>query len=106
MGCGSLMSTAIMHKLGTKTCLVVGGIGNVQWILSTILAAEFQRVTDPNVPGDPHPLIVPALLLCTCINGLTVGVLWACANSYVADCASEDNKGFFFSYYWCFYMTS
>ena len=40
------------------------------------------------------------------INGFTVGVLWACANNYVARCASEENKGFAFSYFWSFYMCS
>jgi hypothetical protein len=44
--------------------------------------------------------------MCTAFNGLTVGILWASANSYVASCATEVNKGFFFSYFWCFYMTS
>jgi MFS family permease len=41
MGIGSLVSTAIMRRFGTKTCLLLGGIGNVQWILSSILASKF-----------------------------------------------------------------
>jgi MFS family permease len=46
------------------------------------------------------------LFLSTLINGLTVGILWAAANTFVASCASEESKGFFFGYFWSFYMTS
>ena len=42
----------------------------------------------------------------TVMNGLTVGILWASANQYIADCSSDENKGFFFSYFWSYYMTS
>lgn len=38
MGLGSLMSTAIINKYGNRWCLVMGGIGCVVWILSTLLA--------------------------------------------------------------------
>ena len=29
MGIGSLVSTAIINKLGSKYCLIIGGLGNV-----------------------------------------------------------------------------
>jgi len=29
MGLGSLLSTAIINKYGTRFCLVIGGVGNV-----------------------------------------------------------------------------
>ena len=37
-GLGSLVSTAVINKFGTRFCLIMGGIGNIQWILSTLLA--------------------------------------------------------------------
>ena len=40
MGIGSVISTAMINKWGYKVCLFIGGIGNVQWILSTIIAPE------------------------------------------------------------------
>ena len=46
------------------------------------------------------------LYLSTMINGITVGILWACANNFVARCATNENKGFAFSFFWTFYMTS
>lgn len=29
MGIGSLISTAVINKFGTKVCLIIGGVGNV-----------------------------------------------------------------------------
>jgi len=29
MGIGSLVSTAIINKLGSRYCLIIGGLGNV-----------------------------------------------------------------------------
>jgi hypothetical protein len=40
MGMGAIMSSAIKKKFGTKFCLVLGGVGNCVWILSSILASE------------------------------------------------------------------
>jgi MFS family permease len=103
MGIGSILSTAIINKFGTRFCLVMGGFGNVQWILSTLLAVYSDKILESGVPLG---LIYAGLITSTIINGFTVGVLWASANQYIADCSSDYNKGFFFSYFWSFYMTS
>jgi len=71
--------------------------------VSTLLAVY--RI-DILAQGIPIGVIYCGLLLSTIINGFTVGVLWASANQYIADCSSDSNKGFFFSYFWSFYMTS
>eukprot|EP00347_Sterkiella_histriomuscorum_P022750 403337297 len=106
MGFGSLLSTAIINKYGSRKCMIAGGIGNVQWILMTILAAEQERKVNEDLIEDPNIYVTALLFLSTMINGLTVGILWTCANNYVARCSSIQNKGFAFSYFWTFYMTS
>eukprot|EP00347_Sterkiella_histriomuscorum_P001726 403370919 len=107
MGIGSLISTAIINKLGSRNCFIIGGLGNVQWIFSTILAAEQKdKMNFDGSQKTPSKYIVGLLFFSTMLNGLTVGILWACANNYVARCASEQNKGFAFSYFWSFYMCS
>ena len=53
--------------------------------MSTILAAEFKN----NDEDERHPLVVPTMVFCTAINGMTVGILWASANSFVASCAND-----------------
>ncbi len=40
MGMGSIISTAAMNKLGTKGCMVLGGLGNMIWIVATIMPAH------------------------------------------------------------------
>lgn len=54
----------------------------------------------------PDAVIIAALFTTAFINGITVGILWAAANQYIAVAASDSNKGFFFSYFWAFYMSS
>lgn len=56
--------------------------------------------------GVPEAITYTVLFFASIVNGFTVGILWAASNQYVAECSSDDNKGFFFSYFWCFYMTS
>jgi len=77
MGLGSLLSTAIINKYGTRFCLVIGGVGNVQWIMSTLLAVYRIDILEQ---GIPIGIIYCGLLLSTIVNGFTVGVLWAAAN--------------------------
>lgn len=103
MGIGSLMSTAVINKFGTRFCLILGGLGNVIWILSTLLAVYYEEMRDKGVPD---AIVYIGLFAATIINGFTVGILWTSANQYVADCSTDENKGFFFSYFWSFYMTS
>lgn len=103
MGIGSLLSTAVINKFGTRFCLVMGGIGNIQWIVSTLLAIYQEKILEAGVPNG---VIYAGLILATIINGFTVGILWASANQYIADCSTDYNKGFFFSYFWSYYMTS
>jgi len=44
------MSTAVINKFGTRFCLILGGIGIIFWILSTLLAVENQVVSAAGVP--------------------------------------------------------
>jgi MFS family permease len=37
MGVGSLISTAIINKYGTKVCLIAGGLGNLVYILAQMM---------------------------------------------------------------------
>lgn len=97
------MSTGLINKYGTKATLVQGGIGITIWILSTLLAVYSVELM---AMGVPYWALVLGLILGSIVDGLTVGVLWSSANQYIADCSSDENKGFYFSYFWAFYMTS
>jgi MFS family permease len=77
MGIGSLMSTAVINKFGTRFCLMTGGFGIVVWILSTLLAVYREELIEKDVPLG---VVYAGLFLGTIFNGFTVGILWASAN--------------------------
>jgi MFS family permease len=45
-------------------------------------------------------------LLISAVSGFLGSLLWVAEGKYISECASDDTKGFFFSYFWAFYMTS
>mmetsp|Transcript_34919 Transcript_34919/g.33965 ORF Transcript_34919/g.33965 Transcript_34919/m.33965 type:complete len:111 (-) Transcript_34919:1151-1483(-) len=55
MGMGSFFSTAVMNKLGTRACLIMGGVGNVVWICSGIMPAH-QAEND-------GPIVIPPWII-------------------------------------------
>ena len=78
MGIGSIISTAIINKFETKKCLLMGGTGNVAWILSTLLAV-FNQELEHEI-GIPDAIIYSGLFIAASINGFTVGIMWTSAN--------------------------
>ena len=40
------------------------------------------------------------------LDGLGNAIQWVAQGKYIADCATEKTKGFFFSYFWAYYMAS
>ena len=77
MGLGSIMSTAVINRYGTRVCLIMGGIGNTVWILSTILAVLGEKLGEA---GISDAVIYTGLFAAAVINGFTVGILWTAAN--------------------------
>lgn len=71
-----------------------------------MVGAKYDCIMNGTVFGIPDGAIIFALFFTALINGITVGILWAAANQYIATAASDSNKGFFFSYFWTFYMAS
>ena len=46
------------------------------------------------------------ILITSLINGLGEGVSQPASGTYISDCATENNKGFYFALFWAFYMGS
>ncbi|CDW83344.1 major facilitator superfamily protein [Stylonychia lemnae] len=106
LGAGSLVSTAVMNKVGVKYCLAIGAVFDCFWILSSI----FPYLQKQN-PGDPRFIYSNAFIYLTTIlssifDGLGNAIQWVAQGKYIADCATEKTKGFFFSYFWAYYMAS
>ena len=46
------------------------------------------------------------LLICATINGLGAAIIWVAEGSYVASCATQKTRGFFYGFFWMVYMSS
>ena len=54
-----------------------------------------------------QPNFIKSILVITAgINGAGAGILWVAQGSYMAECACDENKGFFNSYFWCIFISS
>ena len=40
------------------------------------------------------------------LDGFGDAVQWVAQGKYISDCATEKTKGFYFSYFWTYYMSS
>lgn len=109
IGIGSMMSTAIMNKIGVKASMVLGGLGHFSWVFSFNFAA-LKYCSDCNINKElfifSNGFIFAFMMLCAMLNGFGAAILWVAQGNYISDCAPEEKKGFFFSYFWSFYMFS
>lgn len=46
------------------------------------------------------------MLLTSCVAGFTTGLLWTSQGVYIAECATEETKGFYFGFFWTMYTFS
>jgi hypothetical protein len=105
---GSFVSTPITKKLGDVKAMALGSLMNTPWILSLALAGlrgDFE--------GDgPKPFylkssfITTLVIILSILNGFGQAIQWVGQGTYISNCATEETKGFFFSYFWAFYMSS
>eukprot|EP00347_Sterkiella_histriomuscorum_P023914 403332950 len=106
LGAGSLASTCVMNKVGVKYCMAIGAVFDCLWILCSI----FPYLQKQN-PGNPSLIYSNGFIYLTTsissiFDGLGGAIQWVAQGKYIADCATEKNKGFFFSYFWAYYMAS
>lgn len=77
MGVGSLLAAPVIKAIGTKWCLIFGGIGSVIPILATILPEL--KIDYPDIFIE-HNGILTILIISKIINGVTVSILFTAAN--------------------------
>ena len=104
----SFASSAIVNKLGSKASLFIGGLCYSFWVLCFLPAALYK---DHEHDANPIFLLNKTFIyflsiFSAAINGFGAGILWVAQGNYVAECATDANKGFFFAYFWSFFMAS
>ena len=46
------------------------------------------------------------ILIASGINGFGAAILWVGQGKYIADCATDENRGFFYGYFWAWFMST
>ena len=94
-------SAALVHSLGIKRSLFIGGLCYSLRIAAFLLPALY--VSHPEMD---RVKIEVAIVLSAVVNGWGSGILWVAQGKYVAECATDKSKGFFFSYFFAIFMLS
>ena len=109
---GSMVSSALSHKLGLRTTMVLGAILLDFVVFGQIMAAwRAQQMSLETYETDSQNnfllsfftdkgVVILALIVSACIAGFAQSLMWVCQGEYFAICASPQNKGFFFGMFW------
>ena len=83
-----------------------GAVICLPYIISLLLPA-FEYSDKNNNSWYFSQLFVYVIILAfSLLNGIGEGMAQTSQGKYIADCATENNKGFFFSFFWACYMGS
>ncbi len=111
-GLGSLLSAALVHKLGSlKTSMVIGATFNSLWVLQSMIPAMREKEKERGVDVDSiwyysETFYFVTNLIISAVSGFFGCLRWVAEGKYISECATEETKGFYFSYFWAFYMQS
>ena len=105
---GGFFSTALVNKLGVKLSLFIGGCCYFFRIFCFLFVAYYAEYPDKrdSIFFLSRSFIITMILLSACVNGFGSGILWVSQGRYVSQCATDETKGFFFSYFFAIFMIS
>ena len=107
IGLGCLVSTGIMSKIGEIKSMVLGSFMCVPFMATFLIPAmkkESYHGSDAWIFS--NNIVFVCIMLFSFLHGLAEALLFVAQGKYIADCATETNKGFFYSFHWAFYMMS
>ena len=106
--CG-FFGTAIVNKINRiNISMSMGGLCYSFWIICFLLPSFYHEYDDKdNLPWILNKNLIKALIIITAIiNGAGAGILWVSQGKFISECATEENKGFYNSYFWAFFMSA
>ena len=106
LGLGCIFSPSIMYRVGVKNALVFGAICDTIWISFSIFPALKQENPDSKSFFLSDGFIYFTTLFASVLDGCGDAVAWVAQGKYISDCATDRTKGFYFSYFWAYYMSS
>ncbi|CDW72896.1 major facilitator superfamily protein [Stylonychia lemnae] len=106
-GLGCLSASYIVDRLGVKFCLSISAISDTVWILAIIPPAlSSDKTSDDDMFYTSDGFIYTTQILIQIIQGFCLGLKWVAGSKYISECATEETKGFYFSFYWGLFMVS
>ena len=78
----------------------------IPFIVSLLLPAYKSIYTNSTSFWLQDSFVYPVIYVTSLLNGLGEGVNQPASGTYISDCAIEENKGFYFAFFWAFYMGS
>ena len=79
---------------------------SIPFIISLILPACKSIYPNDDAFWLQDSFVYPVIYVTSLLNGLGEGVSQPSSGTYISDCAIEENKGFYFAFFWAFYMGS
>ena len=105
----SFFSSAIVNKINNiALSLSLGGLCESFWIMCFLLPSLYSEAeSTQDLPWVLNKTFIKCMLILTAVmNGAGAGVLWTSQGKFIAECASDENKGFFNGFFWALYTSS
>lgn len=95
-----------MMRIGAVKSMSRFACVNIPFIIALILPAlKSENLTDP-VWYLSNSFVYTVVLFTSVANGFAMGIVQPASGNYIAECATEETKGFYFAFFWSFYMGS
>lgn len=105
-GSGSIFCVYISQKIGDSKSMAYASLFSLPFVLSLLLPAYKSDDLNSTSFWLSNTFITIVLLITSLLNGLGEGVSQPASGTYISDCATEHNKGFYYAMFWSFYMGS
>jgi MFS family permease len=89
-------SSFIVKKLGAKASLFWGATCYSFWILCFLPPSYYPENKDSGSFLFNRTFIIVLTFFSAAVDGFGAGILWVAQGNYISECATDDNKGFFF----------
>ena len=86
--------------------MVIGCFGDTLYVISCIPPALKQENPDTTSFFLTDGFIMTFSSIIAIIDGVADAIQWVANGVYISDCATERTKGFYFSYFMAYYMSS
>ena len=105
-GIGSIFCVFLMEKLGNVKSMALGSFLCMIFVVSLLVPAfKSEDLTSDNFFLSDK-FVYPLMIFTSIATGVGEGFTQPSAGKFIADCTTEETKGFYFAFFWAFYMGS